>query len=200
MSDGASERAIYDRVADAFGEALRTLAHDAANCAAVFDMEVSELGGADATGAGDSLRAATDRLRSHVQDLRALAAAKRADGSAIDEVLSLALRLMSRSARRDLGRVGGERSACRVQAPQLTLLLGLLVTLRAIIKASDGAGLTSASALPTEGAGVITLDVTLTGAALDELRAIATGALGGLGAMTVEPHATGARMTLRLPT
>lgn len=180
MSDGAAERVVYDRVADAIGEALRTLAHDAANCAAVFDMEVSELS-VDASGAADSLRAATERLRAHVQDLRALAAAKRSEGASLDEVLQLALRLLSRSARRDLTRTPGERVAFRVSASQLSLLLGLLVVLRAVLRPTEGAGLVRASAGPEDGRGAITLEVAMDAAAFDELLAIARGAFSELG-------------------
>lgn len=200
MSDGAVERVVYDRVADAVGEALRTLAHDAANCAAVFDMEVSELSG-DASGAADSLRAATERLRAHVQDLRALAAAKRSEGASLDEALQLGLRLLSRSARRDLTRTPGERVAFRVGASQLSLLVGLLVVLRAVLRPTEGTGLLRASAGPDGGRGTITLEVAMDDAAFGELLAIARGAFSGLGEVEhVEARDGAARvLALRFP-
>jgi|GEM_PF-6901253 hypothetical protein len=175
MHGDASERLVYDRIADAIGEALRTLAHDAANCAAVFDMEVGEVT-AVSPEAGDALVAATDRLRTHVQDIRTLAAAKGAEGASLEEVLTLALRLLSRTARRDLSRTPGERLACHVHAPQLPVLLGLLVVLREILRATGGAGLARASVAADGDSGVILLEVAMEEAPFAELLAIANGA------------------------
>lgn len=180
MTDGASDRETYERVADAMSDALRTLAHDAANCAAVFDMEVSELGAHDATGVGDSLRAATDRLKAHVSDLRSLAASRREGDAALDEVLALALRLLSRSARRDLARIPGERVQTRVRAPQILVLISTLIAVRALVLPQEARGLVGASVGPHGDRGVIELTVE-SEAALDGLTGIIGRAITGCG-------------------
>jgi hypothetical protein len=197
MSDAGPERATYDRVADAIAEALRTLAHDAANCAAVFDMEIGELGGADATGAGDSLRAATERLRAHVQDLRVFST--RRDATALDELLAFSLRVLSRSARRDLTRTAGDREACLVRGQQLPVLLSLLVVLRAILKATEGNGLRRASARPDKSEGTVTFEVAMDDAELEAVASVARGVVGGIGSATTATSDDGQVLTLRFP-
>lgn len=185
MTDVESERETYERLADAISEALRGLAHDAANCAAVFDMEVSELGAHDATGVGDSLRAATDRLRAHVNELRGLAGARRTEDCALDELLVLALRLLSRSARQDLLRIPGERTPVKVRVPQLQALFSTLVAVRGIIRATDGKGLLRASVGPEGGTGTITLEASLEADAFQHVADSTRRTLAGIGSLEV---------------
>jgi hypothetical protein len=142
-------------VTAAIAEAMRALAHDLANCAAVFEMEVGELTvqpGGPAPGVAVALRDATDRLRGHVGDLRELAGSHAADAARLDQLLALALRFSSREARRALNAVPGERAPATVRAPQLLALVPLLVAIREISVASRGAGLVSASVAPRQAA------------------------------------------------
>ena len=200
MTDVESDRETYERLADAISEALRGLAHDAANCAAVFDMEVSELGAHDATGVGDSLRAATDRLRAHVNELRGLAGARRTEDCALDELLVLSLRLLSRSARQDLLRVPGDRTPTRVRAPQLQALFSTLLAVRGVIRSTDGKGLLRASVGPESvapgtvgGRGVIRLDVELDAPAFERIAEATRRTLAGIGELTTSALTTGDR-------
>jgi len=148
---------------------MRALAHDLANCAAVFEMEVGELAiepRATSPGVAVALRDATDRLRDHVGDLRELAGSHAADAARLDELLALALRFSSREARRALNAVPGERAPATVRAPQLLALVPLLVAIREISVASRGAGLFSASVSQRPSGGVVRLGVLFDAAAL----------------------------------
>lgn len=153
----------------AIAEAMRALAHDLANCAAVFEMEVGELAleqGPTPAGVAVALRDATDRLNGHVGDLRELAGSHAADAARLDELLVLALRFSSREARRALHGVPGERAAATVRAPQLLALVPLLVAVREISVATRGSGLVSASVSKTERGGMVRLGVLFDAAAL----------------------------------
>lgn len=156
MSGSESDTDRDAHVADALGEVLRSLAHDAANCAAVFDMELGDLQLADGDEAAASLRSATDRLREHVQDLRVLAGARSTNDCALDEVTRLVLRLSSRSARRDLGQLAPEVGPMRVKVPQVHAALVMMVTLRGILVAGRASALLGVSLTREEGRAVVT--------------------------------------------